>query len=146
MHLNPLPAITTAALLVVAGCATTTTLAPTALNPASEGKIIAREGPNENTELAIRLEHLPEPQVFDPSLDTYVAWVRPSGGGEYVNVGQIAIDSDRQGMLNTVTPYDHLDVLVTAEFEATAQTPSKYVMLRGEVERQRRLMDRLRGG
>lgn len=122
------------AALVVAACATTAALSPTDVNPGSEGKISAREGPNGNTRLDVRLGHLPAPAALSPSLDTFVVWVKPVNG-DYVNVGQVAIDKDREGRLVTTTPHREFSVVVTAEPDATTTSPSGPVMLRGEVDR-----------
>lgn len=122
------------AALLVAACATTAALSPTSVNPASEGQIIAREGPNGNTRLDVRLDHLPDPAALGPSLAAFVVWVKPTNG-DYVNVGQITIDDDREGRLLTTTPHRQFSVVVTAEPRATTTTPSGPVMMRGEVDR-----------
>src|SRR5690348_654903 len=93
--------------LLFCACATSSTLAPTTLNPGSVGHVAARETSNGNTNVTVSLQHLPPPAAVNPALNTYVVWLRPvDGGGPYTNIGQVQIGSDRSATLSTVTPYD----------------------------------------
>jgi hypothetical protein len=127
---------------VLGACATATALAPTSANPASEGSVHARAGPNGNTKLDVRLDHLPYPQALDPSFTTYVVWLKAEPSGSFVNMGQVAINEEREGRLETITPHRHFIVVVTAEADAAATAPMGAVMLRGDVLRGRSALGR----
>jgi hypothetical protein len=107
---------------------------PTARNPGSSGQVIAREQ-NGNTKVIVDVVHLPEPEILDPGLTTYVVWLRPAGSTRYVNMGQVRIDDAPNGRLETTTPYEDFFVLVTGEASPTTPTPSGYVMLEADVAR-----------
>ncbi|MDP2343535.1 MAG: hypothetical protein Q8O67_21425 [Deltaproteobacteria bacterium] len=128
-------ALAVAGIAVLAACSTTTTLAPTNANPASEGKVRVSEGPNGNTKVEVTLDHLPNPRALDPTYATYVVWIKPDERGQFMNMGQVAINDEREGRLETITPLHRFTLVVTAEPDATATTPSGAIMLRGDVER-----------
>jgi hypothetical protein len=90
---------------------------------------------NNNLVLNVKLEHLPPPSDLDPALRTYVVWVRPISGGPYQNVGQMIINSDREGELTTTTAHSEVDVIVTAEASATPPEPSRFTVLQGTASR-----------
>jgi hypothetical protein len=129
-------AASTAVLLVaVAGCAKSHELRPVDRNPAAVGTIKASADANKNTLLDVRVEHLAPPTSLDPTLSTYVVWIRPAAGGEFVNIGQLAMQDDRSGRLRATTPHPEFDVLVTAEQSGTVKFPSTFVVMQGRAKR-----------
>jgi len=125
---------------VLGACATTASLAPTTANPGSEGEVRVSAGPNGNSKVEVKLDHLPDPRALDPTYATYVVWIKAEDATRFVNVGQVAINSQREGRLDTVTPHRSFTVVVTAEPDATASEPGTAVVLRGDVERPRGFM------
>ena len=117
--------------VVFAGCATTYQLRPEARTPAAAGTVKTTTDSNENTSLEIHVKHLPNPSSLDPSLRTFVAWIRPNAQGEFRNVGQIGLDADREGKLETTTPHRRFEMIVTAEASGAPKEPSQYIVLRG---------------
>ena len=118
-----------------AGCATTAEMTPTRVNPAAVGTIeLDRGGDGENNSLVIEVQHMAPPQRLDDDLTTYVVWLRSPGQKEWANAGQLKLGDDRTGRLALPTPFEALDVLVTAEPGATVQTPGSTVVLQGAVE------------
>lgn len=131
-NLKIVSALVCAALAAGGGCVSTSTLAPTTLTPSSRGKVSASVAPDARTALTITVDRVPP---LDPSLDTLVAWVKPVGGEQYVNVGQVRVDDEQRGRLRTTTPFQKFTLLVTAEAEAPVPQPSGNVILVGQVQR-----------
>jgi hypothetical protein len=125
-----------AALLGLA-CQTTrdSALSPGPTTPASQGTVSAAADPNGNTELSVVVDHLPPPERLSPELRTFVVWIRPVGSSRYLNAGQLTIDDDRSGELETVTPHTDVEVLVTAEASGAPGYPSTYKILEGRAQR-----------
>lgn len=117
--------------LGLTGCATTYQLRPEARTPAAAGTINATTDSNDNTTVTIHVRHLPEPSGLDSSLRTFVDWIRPNAQGEYRNVGQIVIDANREGRLDTTTPHRRFELIITAEASGAPKEPSQFVVLRG---------------
>ena len=119
------------ALLCVSCGAKQQVLAPTRETPAALGEVTAHADGNGNTLLHVKVDHLPPPDVLAPELRNFVVWVRPAGGYEYLNVGQLKLDDERSGELETTTPHSDFDVLVTAEASGAPRNPSAHVILTG---------------
>lgn len=123
---NPAPAV---------GTAPAAAPARQLVAPGATGHVLTSLDDNDNLVLEVELEHLPPPGDLDSSLRTYVVWIRPLTGGQYQNVGQLALDSNRRGALTTTTPHADVDVIVTAEANATPPEPSRFTVLQGTAKR-----------
>ncbi len=123
-----------ASLMLGAGCGSQTyQLIPGERSPAAKGTVKVDRSPNDNSKIEVEVKHLPPPQNLDPSLSTFVVWVEPTNGRPATNLGQLQIDSDRNGKIEAVTPFEQFRVWVTAEANPTPQRPSSYVILRTDV-------------
>ena len=112
------------AVFALSACATPAqmTTGPSVLG--AEGQVKVADGPNGNTLVNILIHHLAAPEKVSPGATVYVAWVQASEGGSQQNVGQIQLDSNQSGRLDTVTSFKNFTVIVTAEPVATAATPT----------------------
>ncbi len=95
----------------------------------AEGEVKVAEGPNGNTLVKISIHHLADPGKVTPGGTVYIAWIQSGEGGPTQNVGQIQLNANKEGVLETVTPYKAFTVTVTAEALATAVTPSSNPVL-----------------
>ena len=123
-------------LLSVCCAADQQVLAPTREAPASLGEVTTHADANGNTLLRVEVDHLPPPDALAPELRNYVVWVRPAGGYDYLNVGQLKISDERSGELETTTPHSDFDVLVTAEASGAPTQPSAHVILQGRARKE----------
>lgn len=97
---------------------------------------LSRDGQG-NTQVALSVNYLPEPNELDRSLTTFVVWSIADDGHRVRNLGQLQIDSRRHGSVDLVTPLTSFKLVVTAETSGTAEKPSDYVILRGNVQMNR---------
>lgn len=116
-------------LLVVAltGCAASSSkmlLEASDNMPAAEGNIVAKEGKNGNTELALRVKHLARPEAVAGDARTYVVWAQDPNGGSVHNLGALEVNDNLEGTLNTVTPLKQFDLFVTPEPYAALSEPT----------------------
>jgi len=110
-------------------------LNPAEKTPAALGEVTTSVDHNGNTELHLKVDHLPPPQALSPDARTFVVWIRPVGSDSYLNVGQLRVSEDRTGQLTAKTPYQQFDVQVTAEASGSAAQPSKNLVLQGRAAR-----------
>lgn len=122
------------ALVLACGGGTTVPLETTPRTPAAVGTIQVEKGENNNTMGKLHVEHLAPPQELRGDLSVYVAWVRPVGGSEWQNVGQLMVGEKREGSLDVVVPHDQFELSVSAESDGTARNPSEFVVLRAQVD------------
>jgi hypothetical protein len=97
----------------------------------AEGKLKVKEVDNGNRMITVEMEHLAQPSAINSSYNTYVLWLKPARQKEWRNMGALRIDNDRKAKLETVTPFEAFDVMVTAEAEATGNEPKGEAVLSG---------------
>jgi hypothetical protein len=111
-------------------------LQPGPMTSSAAGQVSMKETNENNQRMRIHVENLPPPGTLHPSLSTYVVWGQPFGDREReaINLGRIAIDNDREGTLEVVTPYPNMGITITAERYLRPAQPSQFVVLEGQVQ------------
>jgi hypothetical protein len=109
-------------------------LTNTGVAPAAAGKITTGTDQNGNTSVEIKVEHLAQPQSLKPSKQTYLVWIQPSGQSAQL-LGALKVGDDLKGEVKGSTPFKDFDVIITAEDQLKADTPSSTVVLKGNVAR-----------
>lgn len=114
---------------LISACATPSQMSTGPQVVGAEGEVKVAEGPNGNTLVRIAIHHLADPEKVSLGATVYVAWIQSSEGGVQQNVGQIQLNANQEGLLETVTPYKGFTVTVTAEKASTCTTPSSNPVL-----------------
>jgi hypothetical protein len=93
--------------------------------PAAQGSLKYSVTNNNDTRIDLSVEHLADPSRISAEARTFVVWVKPTmKNGHPQNVGEIRVNQNLAGSLETVTPYHDFDVFVTAEPTGTVDRPS----------------------
>ncbi|MBK8724938.1 MAG: hypothetical protein IPL96_02490 [Holophagaceae bacterium] len=116
------------------GCTKPQTMVSAAGVPASQGTVKATQGDNGNTKLSIHVKHLAPPSKISPDATVYVVWLQPRNG-ERQNIGALALDSNLEGSLTTVTPHRRFLVTVTPEAGGQVSQPTHEPVFSSEVDR-----------
>lgn len=104
--------------------------------PAAQGVVRIKSGTNNNTRLKINVEHLARPEQISSGAKALVVWAKPTaGGGDPQNLGALHVDDDLDGELDTVTPHQDFELMITAEPYATAAAPSGTPLLSARIRR-----------
>jgi hypothetical protein len=102
--------------------------------PAAQGKVITSTDSNGNTSVEVQVEHLVNPQRLQPAKEAYLVWIQPSGQSPQL-LGALRVGDDMKGSIKGSTPFTNFDVIITAEDQLKADTPSSTVILKGNVAR-----------
>ena len=114
--------------------------------PGAQGNVNVEPGPNGNTRVAISVRHLAPPANISASATTYVAWIVPRAASTSrnadnqptdmapMNVGAINVDKNLNGTLETVTPFQQFDVMITPEPSPIAMRPTTRPVLSATVQ------------
>lgn len=102
--------------------------------PAAMGEIKTKEGENGNLKLRVEVKHLATPDKVQPGAKVFVVWVEKPGATPQ-NMGALQVDEDKSGQLETVTPHHRFNLVITAEEEATTDSPKGPRVLSAVVER-----------
>ena len=98
------------------------------------GTVVAKEGDSGNTDLEVKVEHLPAPAEVARNASTYIVWIHPRNG-DLQNVGALKLDDDQEGELDTTTPHRRFTVTVTPEASTDAMYPTNEAIFTTEVAR-----------
>jgi outer membrane protein OmpA-like peptidoglycan-associated protein len=99
--------------------------APAAPNASGEAKVEAKKG---GTSIEVKVTGMPQPTTLGAEFLTYVLWtVTPDGSTN--NLGEIPIDKNGEGKLNTSTQSQTFAMGVTAEPYSVVALPSEIVVL-----------------
>lgn len=99
--------------------------APSAPNASGEAKVDAKKG---RTDIDVKVQGLPQPTTLGAEFLTYVLWaVTPDGST--TNLGEIPIDKNGDGRLNTSVQSQTFALGVTAEPYFAVPLPSEVVVL-----------------
>jgi hypothetical protein len=104
------------------------------LDPSATGNIHTDTDHNGNTDVKVTVKHLAKPENLSPRYQTYVVWLRPRDQ-QPINVGELRVNGNLEGSLETRTPYKDFDVVVTAENDPRTNTLSGPEVLHGTVSR-----------
>jgi hypothetical protein len=110
----------------------TYTMQTTTLEPGAVAKLDVKANAG-NTELTLKVDHLAKPTLLSQPATNYVVWVEQEGH-EPQNVGILRVDDNLKGDVKATTTATRFMVLVTAEHDAKAQTPSDRVVLKANVQ------------
>ena len=101
--------------------------------PAARGQVDVGQDKNGNTKVELEVEHLAAPDNLTPPRSVYVVWFQERES-EPLNQGALKPNKKLKATFKSVTPMKSFDVLVTAESDASARTPSGVEVLRASVQ------------
>jgi hypothetical protein len=101
--------------------------------PAASGEINAKTDKNDNTEVELKVQNLAKPGSLTPPATSYVVWFE-SQGLPPENEGELKVGDNLKGEVKDTTPSKNFDVVVTAESDPLAKSPSDDVILRAKVQ------------
>jgi hypothetical protein len=101
--------------------------------PAARGKVDIGGDKNGNTKVELEVEHLAQPENLTPPKVAYVVWFQERGR-EPLNQGVLKPGKNLKGSFKTVTQMKSFDVIITAETDAVATTPSGTEIMRASVQ------------
>lgn len=102
--------------------------------PGARGELKVDKDKNGNTRLSMAVQHLANPANLTPPATAYVVWLQDRGGNAE-NRGRLKMDKNLKASFETVTPLKNFDLLVTAEQDLQAKTPTGPEVLKASVQR-----------
>lgn len=102
--------------------------------PGARGELKVDKDKNGNTRLSMAVQHLANPANLTPPATAYVVWLQDRGG-DAENRGRLKMDKNLKASFETVTPLKNFDLLVTAEQDLQAKTPTGPEVLKASVQR-----------
>lgn len=91
--------------------------------PAARGQVEVNTDKNSNSRVRLNVNYLAEPGSLTPPATLYIVWFQQNGSPPQ-NEGELKISKKRKGSFETVTPFHSFNVIVTAEQNHDAQSPT----------------------
>jgi hypothetical protein len=129
--------------LLAAGCSMlgmgkagpeTVALEVTPSQPAAQGTVTIGSEKDGNRTVEVRVHHLSPPERATAGARIYVVWLVPRAGGVPQNIGVLTLGDDLAGSLMSTTSQRDFDILVTAEENPGATSPSARNVMRASVK------------
>lgn len=118
--------------LFATSCATTGKFPVSEVIPAAEIDLKVKEDKNENFKININAKHIASPERLNPPANYYVVWVDTYDG--YKNVGQLKSKNAKKAELQTLSPFQFHEILITAETNGDASYPEGVIISRTTFE------------
>lgn len=117
----------------LSSCSKKASFATSTIEPAARGSVKMKKDKNNNYNVTVDVKYLAEPQRLQPAKQVYVVWAKTPDNREQ-NLGQLRIghglfSSTLKGSLDAVTPFEPIQVYITAEDKADIEYPSSYTVL-----------------
>lgn len=123
--------VMTGMVLLIASCATTADFPVSDVLPAADITLKVKEDKNENFRISVKASNLASPDRLNPPANYYVVWVDTYDG--YKNVGQLKNKNAKKAELETLSPFEFKEVVITAEQSGDAAFPEGLVISRTTV-------------
>ena len=102
--------------------------------PASEGTVKTTRDDNNNTTISIRVKHLAPPSRVAADATVYIVWIQARDGAQQ-SLGELALNKNLEGSLDTVTPHRRFTISVTPESNRMVALPAHDPVFTSVVER-----------
>ncbi|HEX6222885.1 MAG TPA: hypothetical protein VFZ52_00650 [Chryseolinea sp.] len=122
-----------AIVMLLQSCSNKTSFLPSPVVPAAQGSVKVKNDKNSNYVIDLNVMHLAQPERLHPSKTVYVVWMLTQQNGQK-NIGQLKTSSGflsrtLKSSLETVSSFEPMEIMITAEDNAAQQYPG-YVVLR----------------
>ena len=116
----------------ITSCGTTVDFPVSDYLPAADVKAKIKKDENNIFEVTVKADHLAEPERLSPPQKRYIVWVIDVDGDKH-KIGELDPDKSKEAELNTMTPFEPVQLFITAEDRKNPDWPSTYIIFRSEV-------------
>jgi hypothetical protein len=115
----------------VVGCAKKIALNISSAVPATQAEVKTSKDNNDNPVVELKVKHLAPAQNLQPAKSAYVVWVELPGKSA-TTAGRLKLNDDLEGEIRIMTPYPRFRLVVTAEDDPLAGSPSSQRVIETE--------------
>jgi PBP1b-binding outer membrane lipoprotein LpoB len=109
-------------ILFISSCSSKITFPVSTVTPAAQITATKKQDKQDNYKIKVTANHLASADRLTPPKKTYVLWLMTQDGLR--NIGQLQVKNDKKTVLETITPFDPTEVILTAEDAANISYPS----------------------
>lgn len=113
-------------------CGTTVDFPVSDYLPAADVKAKIKKDENNICEVTVKADHLAEPERLNPPKERYLVWVVDIDGANH-KIGELDPGKSKEAELNTMTPFEPVQLFITAEDRKNPDWPSTFIIFRSEI-------------
>ncbi len=120
---NTLRLFSIACTLVFLSSCSATMFPKSIIVPAAQVEVKKKTDDHNNYVLELKAENMAHPERLVPPKKSYVLWAETAGAGT-INLGQFTTTADDKSELVASTPYEPIELIITAEDDPRAEYPA----------------------
>lgn len=121
-------------MFIITSCSTTTKFPVSSVVPAAVISAKIKQDKSNNFTISVTAKNLAAAERLSPPKKTYVVWIETRDNG-VKNIGQLKGKNDKSVTLETLTSFDPMEIIVTAEDEGSISYPSGIEISRTNVKK-----------
>jgi len=110
-------------MLLMTSCATIYKFPVSNIVPTAEITAKVIKDKQNNFKISVTANYLASPERLTPSMKTYVVWIVTKENGAS-NIGQMKSENAKKNTLETLSTFEPLEIIITAENEGAILSPS----------------------
>jgi hypothetical protein len=109
-------------MMLIASCASVTKFPVSNVTPAANITAKKKMDKNNNYVISVTASNLASPDRLDTPKSAYVVWIVTKANGTK-NIGQLRNKNAKKATLETLTPFEPVEIIITAEDEGNVTDP-----------------------
>lgn len=110
-------------MFLITSCASTTKFPVSSVTPAAVITAKVKKDKSNNSTIFVTAKNLASAERLSPPKKTYVVWIQTKDKG-MINIGQLVGKSNKSSTLQTLTSFDPLEIIISAEDEGNVSYPA----------------------
>ncbi len=121
-------------MFLLTSCSSTTNFPVSSVTPAAVITANVKQDKSNNFTITVTAKNLAGAERLSPPKKTYVVWIETRDNG-VKNIGQLTGKNDKTATLETLTSFEPLEIIITAEDEGTVSYPTGIEISRTAVKK-----------
>jgi hypothetical protein len=121
-------------MFIITSCSTTTKFPVSSVTPAAVITANVKQDKSNNHIISVTAKNLASAERLSPPKKTYVVWITTRDNG-VKNIGQLKGKNDKASTLETLTSFDPMEIIITAESEGDVSYPAGIEISRTAVKK-----------
>ena len=126
--------ISAVVMFLLTSCSSTTKFPISSVTPGAVITADVKKNKSNNFTVAVNAKNLASAERLSPPKKTYVVWIETNDKG-LVNIGQLQGKNDRSSSLETLSSFEPLGIVITAEDEGSVSYPSGIEITRASLRK-----------
>lgn len=120
-------------MFLLTSCTSTTKFPVSSVTPEADISATVKKDKSNNYAISVTAKNLASAERLSPPKKTYIVWIETRDNG-VKNIGQLKGKRDKDAKLETVSSFDPLEIIITAENESDISYPTGIEISRSRIK------------